>query len=386
MNAIETIRSTCHTYEPYVSKCFTEWPSGKCKFPGIEAEFNWQMLTILGFNVQFITANSSEEMFHLIANGSADVTCLSKRLTNENFKFGEPTAPICEDYPIFILPDRRRNSMDSNLLLQICHWSVWLTCLTIAMCCFIMGHFTKKMGRPHQNSVNNIVSVSYYMTLSVVLGVCGNFLAVALSTPSATKPIFKNLMEYSHLVATGKCQAILVEQSMDTAVMKNLVNPVNAYISPLVKKNLVRAYAVNPPIIVKTLSKLVKHIKSSSGCLVGIDWHLARPFTEKQFCDLQVYEFHPKKSAYVFYTRKNWPHRKALDALMTKTSMDDLYQRIARKHVSRMFQQPICKDINKGTHGLSIGQMIDTFYILSFTSGLAVIVFCLEKVRHRIKL
>ncbi len=105
MNAVETIRSTCHTHEPYVSECFTEWPSEECRFPGIEPEFNYQMLTILGFNVQFIKANSSGEMFHLIANGSADITCLGKGLTNQNFKFGNPTAPICEDYPVFILSD-----------------------------------------------------------------------------------------------------------------------------------------------------------------------------------------------------------------------------------------------------------------------------------------
>ncbi len=384
MATIETVRSACHIHEPYVSECFVHWPSNNCSFPGIEAEFNWQMLSVLGFNVQFIKANSSEELFHLIANGSADITCNAKELSMKNSQFGYPTVPISEDYPIFILPDTGGQSMDSNILLSTCHRSVWLTCLTLGLCCFLIGRFTKKMERPQWNSVGKIVRVSYYLALGIVLGVCSNFLAVALSVPVATNPVFNSLLEYSLLVATGKCRTIMVEQSMEYAAMKDLVNPEDTHLNPLVRNNLQKAYAINPPTTVKTLPSLINQIKSSPGCLIGIDWHLGRPFTEKQYCHLKVYDFFPNKKSYVFYSRKHWPHREALESLITKTSMEDLYQRIVKKYVARSYKNN-CVDIKKGSHGLSIGQMIDTFYILSFICVLAVIVFCLEKIAYALR-
>ncbi len=325
MSSAGTIRSVCHSLPPWVSDCFTEWPSKNCSFAGIEAEFHWQMLTILGFSIQFIKANSTEEMFHLIANGSADITCISKELTRESSQFGDPTVPIYEDYPIFILPDKGESSMDSNLLLSISHWSVWLTCLTLTLGCFIIDHFVKKMGRPEWNSAHSIIWVSYYLALGVVLGVCGNFLAVALSLPIAAKPIFGNLMGYSQLVASGQCRAILVETNLEYTEMKDLVNPVDANFDREIKKNLLQAYTANPPILVKTFPKLVSLIKSSSQCLIGIDWHMGSRFYEKKICNLIVYELYPKRTSYAFYTRKNWPHKVALDSLITRTSMEDLY-------------------------------------------------------------
>ncbi len=378
MKITETIRSVWHSHEPYISECFVHWPSN-CSFLGIEAELNWQMLTVVGFDVQFIKANSSEEMFHLISNGSADITCLSKGLTIENFRLGDPTVPVSVDYPIFILPDKGGSSMDSNLLLSTCHLSVWLTCLILAMCCFAGGHFIKKMGRPELSSVDNFICVSYYLALGVVLGVCGNFLAVALSAPTATKPIFRNLLEYSQLVASRQCRAILVEKNLEYGAMRHLTNPDEAYFSPKVRKNLIKAYAINPPILVNTLPMLIRLIKSYPGCLIGIDWHLGLPFIENQYCNIKVYDVYPMKSSFVFYTRRHWPHREALDALITKTSVDDIYKRIVKKHIVGMSKN-VCKDINKGSHGLSIGQMNDTFYFLSLASGLAVIVFSLEKI------
>ncbi len=172
MKITENIRSVCHSHEPYVSEYFIHWPSKKCSFPGTEAELSWQMLTALGFRVQFIKANSTEEMFNMIANGSADITCICKGLTSENFRFRDPTIPVNEDYPIFILPEKGESSMDSNLLLSTCHWSIWLTCLTLALCCFAGGHFIKKIGRPEFSSMDSFISVPYYLALGVVLGVC----------------------------------------------------------------------------------------------------------------------------------------------------------------------------------------------------------------------
>ena len=72
-------------------------------------------------------------MFDMIANNTADITCLSQELSNEYFKIGDPTLPICEDFPIFILPKRGGVATDGSLLFKTFHWTIWLTCLSLAV-------------------------------------------------------------------------------------------------------------------------------------------------------------------------------------------------------------------------------------------------------------
>ena len=73
--------------------------------------------------------------------------------------------------------------------------------------------------------MHKMISTSFLFAMGVVLGVCSNFLAVALSIPPPAKPLFNSLVGYSNLLVTKSCTVVTVKDNAEYAAIRDIINP-----------------------------------------------------------------------------------------------------------------------------------------------------------------
>ncbi len=239
-----------HLGDPWVNDCFEQFPSESCERPGIEVQNVHRILSSLGIQSRIISAKTEEGVLELVANGTADLPCFAHDISNKlKYPELEVTMPVEEDQLVFVIKERYK--LKNSLLCSNVVFSLFsLELLILMLMLFILIHLWMRLTK------DRLIVTTFFLTLTLLLGVYGNLLSIQLSQPFELYKPFKDMQDLSEKLLSGKLRLSLNEQDHHTC--SRMVGDHKWPPDDAIRDRFKRAYKKNPPDFRQSDAEVVK--------------------------------------------------------------------------------------------------------------------------------
>ncbi len=226
----------------------------------------------------------------------------------------------------------------------------------------------------------SVMQVVWALTLSVILGVFANLMAIGLVQPSRVRTVpFQTLAELGDKLLDKSCRFVLPTKHIEGEEFMDTI--INATHNRPWAKSFRKAYINNSPRLTsdrdETMEILVNNTDLS--CWVTLDYTTMETYYKSRYCDIRFLSFPEeiKGRGYVFYYKEKRLFSPQIETVMATDSLMAYVHYLEKKYYSKPFP-PKCLDRRVRVEPLPFYKVKECFYVFAAGMALNLSLFLIE--------